>query len=93
MSEQSEKTVSQAQQQAQDFWKKGVDEAMARITSGYEELSKLEQLATDQARVALNDMARLSQEGLTYANKLSAEWRRLSLDAFKRGAELFTPKA
>lgn len=92
MSEKNEKNVSQVQQ-TQDFWKKSMEETVARMGSGFEELAKLEQMATDQARVALNDMARLSQEGLTYAGKLSSEWRRLSLDAFKRGAELLTPRS
>jgi hypothetical protein len=87
----SEKTAVPSQ--VNEFWKKGVEETTARMQAGVEELAKLEQLATEQARVALNDMARLQQESLTWANKVSAEWRRMGLDAFRKSAELFMPRA
>ena len=89
----SEKNVNNVAGPMADAWKKGLEENMARVQSGFEELAKLEQMATEQTRVLLNDIARLQQEGLTWATKVNAEWRKVGMDAFRKSAELFTPKA
>lgn len=87
----SEKNPSQAQQTIEG-WRRSVDEGVAQMQAGFEEMAKLEQAAAEQMRAVLTDAARLQQEALAYAGKLSAEWRKFGLDAFKRGAELFSDR-
>ena len=85
-------STSQVQQMAELFQRQ-VAESMGRMTAGFEELAKMEHQATAHARTALTDLARVSQEGLNQATALSAEWRKLSLEAFQKGAALFMPKS
>ena len=42
---------------------------------------------------AIDDTARLMKESIQYAQQLSEEFRKLSLENSKKAAELFTPKA
>lgn len=85
--------IASQMQHAQEMWKRTMDESYARVAAGFEEMGKLEAKALEQSQVALNDFVRIQQESLAYAAKLATEWRKQSLDAFKKSAELLTPKA
>jgi hypothetical protein len=85
-------TSSQVQQMTELFQRQ-ITESMGRMSAGFEELAKMEHQATEHARTALTDLARVSQEGLNQATALSAEWRKLSLEAFHKGAALFMPRS
>ena len=87
----SEATSSQAQQS--EFWKKLVDEQMVRSTALFDEVGKLESKGAEQVRTAVDEASKIAQETLAYSTKLTAEWRRLSLDAFRNAASLWMPKA
>jgi len=94
----ADKSFSQSQQvytqtqQAFDAWKKVVDENIARMGSMYEELAKFEGKGVDQARTAIDEFSKLCKESLSYATQFSSEWRRVSLEATRRTAELMTPR-
>lgn len=57
------------------------------------ELANYEGVAIARARTAVDELSRLAGDSLTYFGQLSAEWRKLSIEAMQRTAEAFTPKA
>jgi hypothetical protein len=73
-------------------FKKLVDEQGVRVQSMFEEMAKLEARSMEQARVAIDESTRLMKSALDYQAQLSAEWRKLALEAAKRATELVTPK-
>lgn len=77
-------------QQVQAFWKKSMDDALARTTAFYDELAKMETKRNEQATQVVDELAKLTKESFAYASALNAEWRRLSLEAVKRSSEMFT---
>ncbi len=57
------------------------------------ELANYEGVAIARARTAVDELSRLAGDSISYFGQLSAEWRKLSLEAMQRTAEAFTPKA
>ena len=66
---------------------------MERIQSFYDELAAWEAKSYDRAKAAAEQLADLASESMTYLSTLAAEWRKVGLEATKRSAELFQPKA
>lgn len=75
--------------EAQNTFKKLVDDQVGRVESGYEEVAKIEKKNAEQTRDAMDEMARLSKDTMTYALAMSAEWRKLSLEATKASMAIF----
>lgn len=94
----AEKSTSQAQQmnydqqQAFEAWKKVVDDQIARMGSLYEEVAKFEGKGIEQARTAIDEFAKAMKESISYATQYTAEWRRVTMEAARRTAELMTPR-
>lgn len=88
----SEKTTSQAQQ-FKDTWTKMVDDHVVRITGAWDEAAKMEAKGLEQAVSAVDELAKIQKETLNYFGNLTAEWRKLSLDATKRTADFFTARS
>lgn len=65
---------------------------IARTQGLMEELSVYESVAMQRARTAVHDLAKLASDSIGYMSQLSAEWRKLALDAGKRAADAFGPK-
>ena len=65
---------------------------IARTQGLMEELSVYEGVAMQRARTAVHDLAKLASDSIGYMSQLSAEWRKLALDAGKRAADAFGPK-
>ena len=84
-----DKTVSQVQK-AEGTWKKLVAEQVARAAGLGEEMAKAEAKRVEQTTAAIDEMARMTKETLGYMTSLSAEWRKLSLEAAKRAAEMMS---
>jgi hypothetical protein len=59
----------------------------------FDEMAKLESKGFEQARTAIDEWTRLMKEGIAYGEKLASEWRRLAIEASKRTADLYAPKA
>ena len=55
----------------------------------HEEYAKLEAKMIEQARQAVDETARLWHAALTWSEQMSAECRRIALEATKRSQELF----
>lgn len=80
-------------QQAMDSWRKLVDEQVSRFTAMGEEVAKLEQKGLEQVRTAVDEAAKMTKESFAYAAQLSAEWRKLALEATKRASELISARS
>lgn len=76
-----------------ESWKKMLTEQGERMAAMYDEMGRLEAKGLEQARTAIDEATRLMKSALDYQSQLSAEWRRLALEATRRAAETLTPKA
>lgn len=65
---------------------------IARTQGMMDELAVYEGVAMQRARTAVNDLAKLATDSIGYMAQLSAEWRKLALDAGRRAADAFGPK-
>jgi len=50
----------------------------------------MEAKALEQTKTAIEESARLSRESLAYQSQLAAEWRKASLEAARRTAQMWT---
>ena len=66
---------------------------IARTQGLMEELAVYENVAVQRARTAVHDLAKLATDSLGYMAQLSAEWRKLAVDASRRASESFGGKA
>ena len=86
----------QKNSQVQQFpveWTRIVSDQVGRVEAGLGELAKLESKSMAQAVSGLEESARYARESLAFAEKASAEWRKLVLDATRRAAAFFAPGA
>ncbi|HXX32668.1 MAG TPA: hypothetical protein VEJ89_18335 [Myxococcaceae bacterium] len=86
----------QKNSQVQQFpveWTRIVSDQVGRVEAGLGELAKLESKTMAQAVSGLEESARYARESLAFAEKASAEWRKLVLDATRRAAAFFAPGA
>ena len=84
----TDKDSSQVQQ-AVGMWRKAFEDHTTRVAALYEEMNRVEQRAVEQANGAVDEVAKMTRETLAYGSQLAAEWRKLSLEATRRTAELF----
>jgi hypothetical protein len=80
-------------QQMMELWARMTQEHVARMDQMATELQKAQAQAAERAALAIDESARLMKETMTYATQLSAEWRKITLEATKKAAEMATPKA
>lgn len=59
------------------------------INAYWDELASYENAAYERARAATADLAALAQESIQYVSALTAEWRKMSVEATRRVAETF----
>ena len=77
-------------QQNMGLWTKAWDEHLARMNAISEEVAKLENKGVTQAATAVDEMAKMTRESLAYGSLIAAEWRRVTLDAAKRTADMLS---
>ena len=83
----AEQTTSQTQQ-IKDNFRKAVSDHAERVDSVFTEMAKLEEKGLEQAAAQLDEAARLTKVSLAYASELTAQWRKLWVDAARRTAEM-----
>ena len=88
----TENITSQVQN-VQAFWKKAVEETVNRTNTVFAEVAKVDAKTTEQAGNMVDEAAKLTKESIAYSSALASEWRRLSLEAVKRTADMFAVKA
>jgi hypothetical protein len=84
--------TNRSQSQHENPFAKTAAEQLGRTEAAFAEYAKLEEQMLEQARVGIEESARLTKESLVYASSLMAQWRRFSLEAVRRTADMF-PKA
>ncbi|HEX3343049.1 MAG TPA: hypothetical protein VHS09_00700 [Polyangiaceae bacterium] len=85
----AEQTTSQTQQ-IKDGFRKAVTDHAERVDGVFAEMAKLEEKGLEQAAVQLDEAARLTKASLAYVGELSAQWRKLWVDAARRTAEMMS---
>ena len=88
----SESKTSQVREAVTGAWQKMVDDGVARMELATAELTRVQEQALAQNRHAIDEMAKLSKDSIDYFGQLTAEWRKLTLDATRKTAELLTPR-
>lgn len=61
-----------------------VDQQFDRMNAWMEQMEKMQSKGLDRTEDAIDEMANLSKETLHYADKLSSEWRKMSIDAMRQ---------
>lgn len=56
-------------------------------------VNRLRDSGTDQAQASIDELAKLTTASMGYATRMSAEWRKLTLEAWKRSAQWMKPTA
>ena len=67
------------------FWTKAAEEQLAHAGVVVEQAAKLEGQSLEHATTAVDEMAKRGKETLAYTSQLSSEWRKMWLDAAKKG--------
>lgn len=67
-------------------------EQASHAESMVSELTKIETQGAEQARLLVDEWAKISHATLAYGLELSNQWRKLALDAGKRSVEAVAPK-
>jgi hypothetical protein len=88
----SESKTSQVREAAQGAWTKMLGDTLARMELAGAEIARVQEQALEQNRHAIDEMAKLSKDSFNYFGQLSTEWRKLTLEATRKAAELLTPQ-
>ena len=80
-------------QQIKDALKKVAGDQAGRLEQLYAQAAKYEGQAVAQVTATVDEVARLSKDTFSYYGQLSAEWRKLTLEAAKKTTERFTSQA
>lgn len=86
----SDSKVSQVREAAQGAWKKAADDQVARLELGYAEVARMQEQGLEQARHAVDELGKLTKDSFGYMFQLSAEWRKLTLEAARKTAEIWS---
>lgn len=76
-----------------DAWRKAWADGGERAKAVLDESARIEAQGLAQARTMMDESVKMGHETLAYWSQLSAEWRKLSLEATRRTAEMFTAPA
>jgi hypothetical protein len=64
-----------------------VTSAVPGMSAAADQMNKLRDTSIDQARVSVDELVRLTQASMSYAVRMSAEWRKLTLETARRSAD------
>jgi hypothetical protein len=78
-------TTFAAPQYWMSFWTKAAEAQLAHAGVAAGEVAKLEGKTLESAGTAVDEMAKMGKETLAYTAELSSEWRKMWLDAAKKG--------
>lgn len=90
MGRESVQTVSRMQS-AQQTAIENVIPKQVVVGAATETVNRLRDSGTEQAQASIDELAKLTTASMGYATKMSAEWRKLTLDAWKRSAQWMKP--
>lgn len=73
-------------------WRRAVGDHVARVQAVTDELARVEARGVAQARVLIDETARLSHATLTWSTHLSAAWHRMMSAAAQETLDAVTPR-
>lgn len=88
----AEETTNTHTQQIAAEWTKIVNAGLTHFETAVNEIAKVEAKAVAQLIDAFGTATGYARESLATAEKVSAEWRKVALDAARRYAQAVTPK-
>jgi outer membrane receptor for monomeric catechols len=71
-----------------ETWAKLTQEGVSRMQALFDELAKLEAKQYEATRTAADEMTKLVGDTFSYANQMTSEWRKLTLEATRRSSEM-----
>lgn len=71
-----------------DLWTSFLRDQMSRMQAWSDEFARMEGQMFDRLRTTAGDASRMVNDSIGYASSLTAEWRKLALDAGKRAIEM-----
>jgi hypothetical protein len=74
-------------QQIRDAWRKAFADQADRVEAVFGEMAKFEEKGLEHATNNMEEATRLAKVSMAYATELSAQWRKLFVDATKRTAD------
>jgi len=78
-------------QQINEVWQKAVSTQVANLESFYEQFAKVQSNAIAQITALLDEATRVAKQSVAYADQISEQWRKLTVEAARRSAELINP--
>jgi hypothetical protein len=69
-----------------ETWQKMAEESLVRANAFYSEIEKAEAKRVEHAESAIEEIAKLQKETVAYGAQMSAEFRKVSLEALQRAA-------
>ena len=82
-----------AGQMAEQMTVKTTREHIDRMQSFYNEMADFENVAYGRAKKSAQDVGDMMSESITYMADLGREWRKLTVEATRRSAEMFGPRS
>ena len=76
-------------QQIGEFWLKAMKDQLTRAETMQKELERIEAHTVERTSEAFEESTKLARESIAYSQKLQADWRKISIDAFKKSSEMF----
>ncbi|WP_428262246.1 hypothetical protein [Haliangium sp.] len=71
-----------------DTWTRLARENVERMNSFYDELTGLEEAAYQRAKQGAQELGEMMSESLSYAAEFGREWRKMGMEAARRGAAM-----
>jgi len=90
MGRESVQTVSRMQAAQQTAVENAVPKQVV-VGAATETVNRLRDSGADQAQASIDELAKLTTASMGYATRMSSEWRKLTLEAWKRSAQWMKP--
>ncbi len=73
-----------------DQWARMSEQGVKRMRAAFDELAAFEAKGYERARSAADELTKLASDSVAYMNQIASEWRRLTLDAARKGADMMS---
>lgn len=83
--------ASTQSQQINEVWQKAVANQVTNLESFYDQLAKFQSNGVAQITSYLEEATRVAKQSVAYADQIAEQWRKLALEAARRGADLIVP--
>jgi hypothetical protein len=75
-----------------DTWKKLADEGLSRYVSWLDDMAKLQKNGFEQLTKTIDERSKMLNESLAYAQKLTSEWQKMTVETTKKVVDMVKPQ-